>query len=210
MKQLILVRHAESEHHLKGLVGGWHDFGLSDLGHRQAQALAARLQKELDTQSCHLVCSDLERSVQTATYIGQSLGVMPIPMAALREESAGVVEGMDQHEARKQYIPPTEPLADWVVYPGAESRRQVYERVIPCLEQLCEAEHDLIVVVSHYVPIHLIICWWMGLDLEYRPMVFFEIEPASLSILHDEPWGGRTVTCTNDIAHLYATGLQTR
>jgi broad specificity phosphatase PhoE len=210
MKQLILIRHAESEHHVKGLVGGWHDFELSDLGHRQAQVLAARLAEEFGTVPCHLVCSDLKRSVQTATYIGQSLGVTPVPMYALREGSAGSVEGMTHQEARKHYLPPTEPLSDWVSYPGAESWRQVYERVTSCIDQLHGEKHDLVLVVSHQISLHLILCWWLGLDLECRPPVFFALSPAGLSVLHDEPWGGRTVACTNDVAHLYAAGLRTQ
>ena len=157
MKRLILIRHAESEHHIKGLVGGWCDFELTDLGHRQAQALAARLHNELSTQTCHLVCSDLKRSVQTATHIGQALGVTPVPMVELREVSSGVVEGMDEKEARKHALPPTEPSGDWVAFPGAESWRQCSERVIPCLEQLYESEHNLLCVVSHWIPIHLAI-----------------------------------------------------
>lgn len=43
MKTLYVVTHPQSIHHVEKKVGGWYDTSLTDLGHRQAKAIAARL-----------------------------------------------------------------------------------------------------------------------------------------------------------------------
>jgi probable phosphoglycerate mutase len=37
MKRIILIRHAESEHNILGLTGGWSDTQLTDKGRKQAE-----------------------------------------------------------------------------------------------------------------------------------------------------------------------------
>ena len=104
--------------------------------------------------------------------------------------------------ARQHFIQPTEPLPDWTPYPGAETWRQVHARVIPCVERLIQEGDDLAIVVSHKIPIHLTLCWWLGLPLDNNEQVFFDTDPASLTTLRVEPWGGHTVARANDTAHL--------
>ena len=38
-KDIYLVAHGEARHHVEGLVGGWYDSDLTELGQRQAQAV---------------------------------------------------------------------------------------------------------------------------------------------------------------------------
>ena len=198
---LYLIRHGAAEHHAQGRVGGWSDLGLTARGRHQAQALAQRLAEELGGTPCRLACSDLGRAVQTAEAIGRALGVLPQPMAALREHSCGIVDGMLATEAVGHYIEPTEPLADWMSYPGAEAWREVYLRVIPCVEQLLQGEGPVL-VVTHKIPIHLTLCWWLGLPLESEPSVWFDVDVGSVSRLREEAWGAHTVLGVNDTAHL--------
>jgi probable phosphoglycerate mutase len=42
-RNLSLVTHAQSQHHVQGVVGGWHDTPLTDLGHARLDDLAERL-----------------------------------------------------------------------------------------------------------------------------------------------------------------------
>jgi len=64
MKPIILVRHAQSQHHVNGLTGGWTDTGLTDLGRRQAAYLVSRLKQELEGKLVRMVCSALKRAWQ--------------------------------------------------------------------------------------------------------------------------------------------------
>ncbi len=202
MTSLFLIRHGEAEHHAQGRVGGWSDLGLTARGRRQADALALRLAEELNGTSCRLACSDLGRAVQTAEAIGGALGLSPQPMRALREHSCGIVDGMTAAEAARHYMEPTEPLIDWVSYPGAETWREVYQRVIPCLEQLLQGE-DPVLVVTHKIPIHLTLCWWLGLPLEGGQPVWFDVDVGSVSRLRKEEWGAHAVLGVNDTAHVH-------
>jgi probable phosphoglycerate mutase len=204
-----LIRHAQSEHHTQGLIGGWSDWELSALGHRQARCLASCLKDEYGGMPCTLACSDLKRAIQTAEAIGQALDVTPCPMPELREHSSGVVDGLPEAEARQHFIAPTKPLADWTAYPGAESWRQVYARVVPCVERLMEDDRptqEVVLIVSHKIPIHLALCWWLGIGLDSQ--VWFDVDPASITVLRAEPWGGRTVKRLNDTAHLAVAGIE--
>jgi broad specificity phosphatase PhoE len=185
---LYLIRHGEAEHHVQG--------------RRQADALARCLAEELSGTPCRLACSDLGRAVQTAEAIGQALGVPPQPMQALREHSCGIVDGMPAAEAAAHYIEPTEPLADWVAYPGAETWREVYLRVVPCVEALLQ-EAGPVLVVTHKIPVHLVLCWWLGLPLESEPSVWFDVDVGSVTRLRAEAWGAHAVLGVNDTAHVH-------
>ena len=207
MKSLALIRHGQSVHHVKGLIGGWADFELTSLGKHQAACLAGRLKGEVGDSCCRLHCSDLKRARQTAAIIGRALGVRPEPHAELREIGAGVVEGKTEAEARQQYIAPTEPLLDWQPHPGAETWRKGYGRVCACVERLVEKPGDWLVLVTHKIPVHFVVAWWLGLDIERQSSVFFQADPASLTVLRLEEWGGHTVERLNDTAHLCGPGM---
>jgi broad specificity phosphatase PhoE len=91
---VILVRHAQSEHHGKGITGGWTDTPLTDLGRVQASRLADRLRSELEGIPVTLYTSDLLRAAQTARIIGRALGANPIPEPRLREFNNGEAANM--------------------------------------------------------------------------------------------------------------------
>ncbi len=87
-KDIYLVAHGEAQHHVQGLVGGWYDSDLTELGHRQAQAIAGRLAERLaGAPSAEVYASDLRRTAQTAAPIARVLGVEPVLWRDLRERS---------------------------------------------------------------------------------------------------------------------------
>ncbi len=88
-RTVILIRHAQSEHHVLGLSGGWTDTPLTNLGHSQAQAVANRLRAELKGIPIRLFSSDLLRTQDTAGHISAAFGVEPILDWRLREFNNG-------------------------------------------------------------------------------------------------------------------------
>ena len=66
MKELILVRHAQSEQHVGAITGGWTDARLTDLGCRQAQSTAECLALKMKEDSLRILSSDLSRAAATA------------------------------------------------------------------------------------------------------------------------------------------------
>jgi probable phosphoglycerate mutase len=85
----ILVRHAQSEHHVLGLTGGWTDTPLTALGHEQSRLVAARLTDELGVTPVRLYSSDLVRAHETARHIGEAFGVEAVLDERLREHNNG-------------------------------------------------------------------------------------------------------------------------
>lgn len=82
---LIVASHAEATYDVLDVAsddGGW----LTDLGRKQAAALAASLR---DRRVAAIWCSDMARAVQTAEIVAAVLGVSVRVRAGLRETSAG-------------------------------------------------------------------------------------------------------------------------
>src|SRR6266540_5612451 len=93
-QSLVVVRHAQSEHHVRGLTGGWTDTGLTELGHEQALLLAARLKAELAGAPITLYVSDLRRCLETAAPIAQAVGTEIVREPRLREHNNGAAAGL--------------------------------------------------------------------------------------------------------------------
>lgn len=207
MNPIILVRHAQSEHHVNGLTGGWTDTGLTDLGRRQAACLASRLKQELQGIPVRMVCSGLKRALQTAEVIGQEIGVTAQLVPELCEFNNGIAAGMLREEADKIQHKPTEPLSDWQPYPEAETWRQFYWRVAGFMDRLDVEQEGLLLVVTHGGTLVNVVAWWLQLGGEVISKVSFAAHPASISVLTVNQWGEHVLERLNDTAHLYAAGL---
>lgn len=205
MKPLILIRHAEAEHHIRAITGGWTDSVLTERGRREAHLLGGRLRGELAGIPLTLACSDLKRGVQTAEIIGAALGLVPIPYPELRDLNNGVAAGKTHAEARQYAIAPHEPLIDWQPYPHAESWRQLFTRITGFMDAYSQDQDSAAILVTHAAVIHVIIAWWLKLGVEHPS--FFELAPASLTVLTTNRWNEAVVERLNDTAHLYAAGL---
>lgn len=206
MTPIILVRHGHAEHIDGCMTGGWTDTMLTELGRRQAAALASRLRDELQGAPVKLYCSDLRRARETAEYIAAALGLKPTPLRGLREINNGVAKDKTKEEARMHFREPTEPLLDWQIYPGAETWRQFHLRVSECMDALAGDETPLILVTHGGTIVH-VIGWWLGLDMATVSRVYFDADPASVSVLTTNSFGDRVVSRLNDTSHLLEGGL---
>lgn len=207
-KPLILVRHAQAEHHTENLTGGWTDSHLTGEGQRQARLVARRLQNELPEAEYLLACSDLARAIQTAAPLSAALRCEPQIFSELRDLNNGQAANLTREEAHAIAIPPSDPLMDWTPYPEAESWRQFHARVTAFLnsfaERLENGPESAAILISHASTINIITIWWLGLAPETN--VFFRTGPASLTVLLVSRWGERVVERLNDTAHLYTDG----
>lgn len=205
MKELLLVRHGESEHHLDGRTGGWTDSRLTDLGRAQASATAAHLKRHALFHVSAVVSSDLARASETAAIIGAATGLQVEVTPALRELNNGVAAGMMAVDARRLQNPNVDQSLDWVPFPEGESWRDMYIRVSSFLAGLRAAGRDRLVVVSHGNAMICAINWFLGLDTdEHLRYLMYELRPCSLTHLRIAPDQSRTVVRLNDIAHLSA------
>ena len=129
MKELILVRHGEAEHMVRGLVGGECDFPLTEKGRRQIALTGKRLKDLYGNRIDKIYASDLKRASESAKIIQTEVNAPITLNSKLREISRGIAEGLKVEEAKKISRPLTQPQQDWIPYPEGESWR--HARVDP-------------------------------------------------------------------------------
>lgn len=152
MKRIFLVRHGETEYNARGICQGQlFDVGLNERGKKQAQKLALALDgKNIGA----IYSSPLKRARETAELIGQKLNLPTKFHAKLIEGNFGVADGTSMDIVRTW---PTYPLwinpnpkYDDVHYEKGESKRQIRERVLAALAEICASETaENILIVAH-------------------------------------------------------------
>lgn len=98
MSAIVLIRHAETD--LAGKFCGHSDPDLNAVGQQRLVSLAEEIAPLGITR---IYSSDLRRASQTATVIGQRLGVPVEFRPGLREIYFGVWEGLSWEEVQRQY-----------------------------------------------------------------------------------------------------------
>lgn len=152
--RLVLIRHGESKHSIRGVIG-WRVgcAGLTERGFRQAEALANRLRTTGELSDCAaLLCSPVPRARQTAEVLASALPVQTIEEDCdLCELHPGEADGLTWEDYRTRYgvfdltSSPSRPFA-----PGGESWQDLVGRVRATLDRLAERfDGQTVVVVSH-------------------------------------------------------------
>src|SRR5262245_13614095 len=135
---IILIRHAESIANTQGIYQGQtYDTDLSNLGKKQADALARAIAKLGAVEAVY--ASPLKRTWQTAQKVSQ-IAMLPEPVVENRliETNHGLWEGLSVAEIQEQY---PELLMAWkkepatVTFPEGENLQQMLDR---CLDSLNE------------------------------------------------------------------------
>lgn len=156
MRRLVLVRHGESWWNAQRRIQGQSCAGLSDVGHLQAQAVASALAATYP--GAEVVCSDLQRTVETATPLVATLGRDLRLDQRVRERSFGAWEGRTPDELA------TEDPDRWhrwragrdvIGEVGGETRDELADRVVPVMIELLDATplDGTTIVVTHGGPV---------------------------------------------------------
>ena len=216
---LVLVRHGESNVSVERRFGGDEGCsGLSELGQRQAGALADRLARTGELQVDELWSSTLPRAIETATIVAPAIGDLEVRIERDLEELrpgpeldgtlfADYAPRFGQFDQR---LEPDRPLA-----PGGESLHQFHERTARALGHLVDRTVGATVLVS---------CHGGVIDVAFRsflglaPTADFDLWTLNASIT--ELWGLRDGDGTptgawvlgryNDAAHLHGLPSGTR
>jgi 2,3-bisphosphoglycerate-dependent phosphoglycerate mutase len=139
-KQLVLVRHGQSDWNLKNLFTGWQDPGLSEKGIEEAKAAGKKL-KQAGYRFDIAFTSALKRAQHTLDLMLGELGqksVKTIRDQALNERDYGDLTGLNKDEARKRWGKDQVHL--WrrsfdIAPPGGESLKDTADRVLPYFEK---------------------------------------------------------------------------
>ena len=146
----MLVRHGESKVTVRRVIGGHRTCdGLSELGVRQADRLAARLAETGEIAADRLLSSHYQRAIETAEALSPALG-LPVEIdAALGEHDPGPeLDGMGFADYVERYGTP-----DWngdphtQLFPGGETTAEFHLRIGAALSRLVRESVGKTVVV---------------------------------------------------------------
>lgn len=181
--RMIIVRHGESTWNRIHRYQGQVDVELSELGLRQAEALATRLRNEsLDA----IFTSPLQRAARTAEAIARYHSSVPqFVDAGVLEIHHGEWQGKYAHEIAEEY---DEALREWREHPtrsqmpGGESFSNILKRVLDFKERLCADYADATVLVStHDVVVKILVADALGMNMDRINRIW--VTNASISVI---------------------------
>lgn len=169
-KNIYLVQHCESEHHLNGMIGAWTDWNLTEHGHEQAVITGEwLLENEFKAyKGCRIplaqiYCSTLNRARQTADDLLKSIDAPITYIDSIREVNAGAAHGKSAEWNRANQAPhPDHYDADYRPFPDADSDRDLWNRIWPFYQEILHSNRQNIIVVSHGCTLSFLQCMLMG------------------------------------------------
>lgn len=200
MKKLILIRHGQAETNIPGgTTGQISKAELTELGHRQAKAVAERLAQEIKGNYT-LISSNLRRAQQTTEKISKAVGLEPVYTGELGEFNKGRASSMSTAEAKLHYQPKTYPLSEWRPYPESENWKEYYKRVANYMEELQQTTENTI-IVAHQGTLFNIVFWWLQLPEEYLDKIDLTFANTSITVLDTTEDNLRRIERLNDTQH---------
>lgn len=153
------MRHGETDYNAKGICQGQKlNIGLNDNGKQQAKNAATELKS---VKAGALYTSPLCRAFETAKIIGHYLNLKTKIHEGLIEGNFGDAEGVAMEIVRcwpeyPDWINPDPNYLD-AHYANGESKRQIQNRAIKTVKDICKKENsDNIVIVTHSAVVRLL------------------------------------------------------
>jgi probable phosphoglycerate mutase len=196
MKNIYIVRHTESIHHVKGLAGGWFDTSLTDTGKEQARKIAAALLDEVQKPGTPIYSSDLKRCSEMADIIAAVFGSTVTLDRDLREMSGGDCEGKPEDWVRQNVrVLTTGNRIDHRAFNNAESRGDVGRRMYAFLDRVLKKPDEDIFLITHGFAMGFLIMAWLKVPVENMDYGdFSKTRPGSVTLLYeDDLWKNRYV-----------------
>jgi 2,3-bisphosphoglycerate-dependent phosphoglycerate mutase len=198
--RILLIRHGETDWNATGRLQGHSDTPLNAAGREQARRAARRLTGE-PVQA--LYSSDLARSFETATIIGQELRLRVMTSPQLRERRYGVWEGLTSAEIQARY---PEQFVAWrarstdFAPPQGETTTQLLTRAFNELQTIARRHAgEVVVVITHGGLCYVLLNHILGsVNGDRREFTFGNASIHTLEVT-GERW---SVISMNDIAHL--------
>jgi len=163
---IYLVRHGQTEFNRERRIQGHVDSPLTELGVRQARAVAGLLADLIrDPAGWRIVSSPLGRAHATAQIVAERLGGLPVELDdRLKEMSWGAHDGRLRSELEAEH-PETFGRTGWAFDAASgETYDQVCERVGSWLADLPPEPERRIIAVSHGISGRVLRGLYAGLD----------------------------------------------
>ncbi|RZC82964.1 hypothetical protein C5167_045750 [Papaver somniferum] len=214
--EIVLVRHGETTWNNAGRIQGSLESELNEAGWQQADAIAARLGKELKPAAVYN--SDLKRAKNTAEMIAKTCHIPEvIEVPDLEERHVGSLQGYYWSEIQEKepeaYLAFFSSDKDLEIPGGGESFNQLCERSVSALEEIASKHKvfsctyvptgERVIVVTHGGILRAI---YMAVTGEASAG---KILNASINVVHltEKKWVFKT---WSDVSHLNKVGFLQR
>lgn len=202
MKHIITVQHPQSQHHVNGMVGSWTDWRLTEKGLRQAEAIAKHLKEIIPSGSTFTIySSDLKRTKETAQIIEKSLESAPNYLSSLRERNLGKCCGKSV-KWLKENIEQEELTVDDRLFSDAESRRDVWNRLLPTYQSIMSSDDEWAIIVSHGDLLAVWNAMFLGLPVEFLNEADIFGYAGGISFMFVNQNGKHIIKQISDLSHL--------
>ncbi len=167
MKEILLVRHGETEWNAGEIFRGRADINLNEKGVVQAKLLGEYLKK---SRLEAIYSSPLLRAVLTAEMIARPHSLVVRAEPGLIDLDFGEWQGMSLAEVKNIYknlYIKWEKSPENVKFPGGEGLEDVRNRAIAVVNKVVKKHKGTVVLVSHRVVNKVLICSLLGLDISH-------------------------------------------
>jgi 2,3-bisphosphoglycerate-dependent phosphoglycerate mutase len=145
---LLIIRHGQSEADILKVIEGRADFSLTELGHKQAEAMAKWVKEHFSIDK--IISSPLKRAKQTSEHLSKITGIGIQFEDDLMEWKNGLIAGLTQKEADERYPEPKIKYPHTRIY-EQESQIDFRMRAETILSKIITENNDdeVIAIISH-------------------------------------------------------------
>ena len=193
MKRIIAIQHPQSEQHVNRMIGSWCDWDLTESGIKQAHNIARKLSAEITGNDYVIYSSDLLRTKHTAEIISSYLNTTPIFDERIREFNLGEAKGKSKEWAKNNLACPVwEGTIDWActadgqVFRDAETRRDVWNRVLHFYNDIIVPSEKNLIIISHSGTLSVLFAIWLNMDIRSLDQFAIWSKAGGVSILLDD------------------------
>lgn len=209
MKRIITIQHPQSEQHINHMIGSWANWDLTEKGVIQAHRIGKHLATEIGDEKYGLYSSDLLRTRHTAEIISGYLNVMPVYNSLLREFDLGEAVGQSKKWAKENLTCPVwADTIDWAktsdgcVFHGAESRRDVWNRVSEFCQTVIVPSKENLIIISHSGTLSIFFAVWLGVELDLLNRTNIVGASGEVSFLYEDDDGRHTISKLSDMSYI--------
>ena len=197
MKNIITIQHTQSVQHTNGMLGGWADWDLTEVGIEQAKRIGEKLAQEVKDKKYIVYSSDLLRAKHTAEIVADYFGIKPMSTAMLREINLGEANGKSKEWARQNDLGQIKTIDD-KQYNGSESRRELWERLLAFHREIMDRTEENMIIVSHGITLGIFHAMWLGLDVEMLNSCGMQGSSGGVSFMHEDSDKKRIISRLGD------------
>jgi broad specificity phosphatase PhoE len=200
--RLLLARHGQTEWHHDNRYAGRSDIALTEIGQREAEALACRAHQEEPVQ---VICSPLTRAIKTAQPAATACDVVLEIEERLSEIDFGAWEGRTLEEIREDnpsLVEKFERAPDDAPFPDGEPLLDAATRALEVYRDLHRRYGgQKVLVIAHNTLLRLSLCTMLGIPLRNYRKRLPRIVNAAVSEVRFGSEGGALYSL-NDSEHL--------